>query len=333
MRIATIGTAAMAMGALLLADLAWAAPPKPVPPPAVAAPKVVPSELAVTVSPNRIVKANVRATAMLYAASTFDEMNLFDVVDRIVDDVQSARVRITSKPTRVLLDAYANARPERVTKANRQELTRFASELVQSVFGQIVTDSVKQMEAYAALVRDVAASVEQFTRDNTSQNQDRDSLADRYPEDTFKPATELALSLSQHGYGAAQLAASKLAEQIREASAILADPAILSAYGVKGHWDLVEKLGGKSAAEAERIAQRAEAGSRLLGFLADSAELLDTPKQALAELARRLAAAAPSAKAWLAVKPRPFPKVPPKLVRPLCFDEKRSLVPCTVAKS
>ena len=330
MRIAVIGTAAMAIGAFLLAPLASAAPPQPASPPLTLAPKKAPSGLTITVSPRRIVKANVRASATLFAASTFDEMKLFDVVDRIVDDVQSARVRVTSKPTRAMIDAYASARPERITKADRQELARFVHELVQSTFGQVVTDSVKQMEAYAALVRDVAASVEQFTRDDTSQNQDRDWLADRYPEDTFKPAVELALSLSQHGYGAAQRAATKLADQIREASAILADPAIVGAYGAKGQWDLVEKLGGKSAAEAERIAQRADAGSRLLGSLADTAELLDTPKQARAELARRLAAASPSAKAWLAVKPPPFPKVPPKLVRPLCFDEKRSLVPCTV---
>lgn len=326
-----IGAAALAIGAFLLAPLASAAPPQPAPPPVTLAPKKAPPGLAITVSPRRIVKANVRASATLFAAGTFDEMKLFDVVDRIVDDVRSARVRITSKTTRAMVDAYASARPERLTKADRQELARFVREPVQSTLGQGVTDSAKEMEAYAALVRDVAASLEQFAHENTTSSEGRDYLADRFGEDSFKPAIELALSLSRHGYGAAHFAAQKLARQIREAFAILSDPEIIGAYGAKRQWDLVEKLGGKPAAEAERIARRADAGSRLIESLADSTELLETPKQTRAELARRLAATAPSAKAWLAVKPPPSPKVTPKLVRPLCFDDKQRLVPCTVA--
>lgn len=321
--------------ALAAPPLAVGDSPKPVPSPAgVGSPKTLamPKGTVVRVSSGEIIPENVRATSVLYLAATLEEARIFEVVDRIVDAFQSGQLPIGSKESRERLEAYSKARPDRVAKETRNDLGRFAIDVVRHEFDSQVTDTTKQMEAYGALVQAVADSVDQFTRDNTTTNEDRDSLGDRIPEEKWKVAAALARSLNGNGYGAASFAATKLEQQIRDMVAILNDPTIREAYGARSQWALVEKLGGKPAAEAERLQRRAEAGARLIGSLADNAELLDAPKKR-GELARRLASAAPHAKAWLAVKPpRKASNPAPKLVRPLCLDDKRSFIPCTVTK-
>ncbi|NUP09120.1 MAG: hypothetical protein HOW73_23975 [Polyangiaceae bacterium] len=58
----------------------------------------------------------------------------------------------------------------------------FVAGLIDGVFNAIVESSVKQMEAYAELVKNVAKSVDDFMKDNVTENQARDYLADKYPE-------------------------------------------------------------------------------------------------------------------------------------------------------
>jgi hypothetical protein len=69
----------------------------------------------------------------------------------------------------------------------RTDFPAFVGELVQGVFQAIVDASIAQMEAYAALVEDVARSVDGFTRDNVAGEQARAWLLERHPE-LFEPA-------------------------------------------------------------------------------------------------------------------------------------------------
>ena len=62
------------------------------------------------------------------------------------------------------------------------DFPQFVAGLIDGVFNAIVHSSIKQMEAYADLVRNVSKSVDQYMKDNVSENNARDYLADRYPE-------------------------------------------------------------------------------------------------------------------------------------------------------
>lgn len=62
------------------------------------------------------------------------------------------------------------------------DFPKFVAGLIDGVFNAIVDASIRQMEAYAELVKNVAKSVDQFMKDNVSENQARDYLADRYPD-------------------------------------------------------------------------------------------------------------------------------------------------------
>lgn len=65
---------------------------------------------------------------------------------------------------------------------NRINFPKFVAGLIDGVFNAIVNSSIKQMEAYAELVRNVAKSVDQYMKDNVTENNARDYLTDRYPE-------------------------------------------------------------------------------------------------------------------------------------------------------
>jgi hypothetical protein len=64
---------------------------------------------------------------------------------------------------------------------NNVDFPRFVAGLIDGVFNAIVTSSIKQMEAYAELVKNVSKSVDQYMKDNVSDNNARDYLADKYP--------------------------------------------------------------------------------------------------------------------------------------------------------
>jgi len=58
----------------------------------------------------------------------------------------------------------------------------FVAGLIDGVFSAIVTASIKQMDAYSKLVENVAKSVEEYMKDNITENAARDYLANRYPD-------------------------------------------------------------------------------------------------------------------------------------------------------
>jgi hypothetical protein len=73
--------------------------------------------------------------------------------------------------TQVLTDA--------VSKVN---FPKFVADLVSGTFGAIVTSSIKQMQAYTDLIKNVSKSVDDFMKDNVTQNNARDYLAQKYPD-------------------------------------------------------------------------------------------------------------------------------------------------------
>ena len=58
----------------------------------------------------------------------------------------------------------------------------FVADLIKGVFNAVVDASIQQMEAYAELVANVAKSVDQYMKDNVSEDQARDYLVNQYPD-------------------------------------------------------------------------------------------------------------------------------------------------------
>ena len=71
----------------------------------------------------------------------------------------------------------------KVTRAtlNAIEFPTFVADLIKGTYNAIIDASIKQMEAYASLVANVAKTVDQFMSDNITDNQARDYLTSQYP--------------------------------------------------------------------------------------------------------------------------------------------------------
>lgn len=63
------------------------------------------------------------------------------------------------------------------------DFASFVAGLVHSTFDAVLDATIRQLEEFANLVSSVAKTVDQFTAENVTPNQARDSLAERYPAD------------------------------------------------------------------------------------------------------------------------------------------------------
>jgi hypothetical protein len=61
----------------------------------------------------------------------------------------------------------------------------FVAGLVHGTFDAIVDSAIRQMESFASLVSAVAKPLEDFTRENVSENQAKDHLVEQYPKDLY----------------------------------------------------------------------------------------------------------------------------------------------------
>ena len=59
---------------------------------------------------------------------------------------------------------------------------QFVADLIHGTFDAIVTASIKQMDAYSELLKNVTKSLDEYMRDNVSENNARDYLAQKYPD-------------------------------------------------------------------------------------------------------------------------------------------------------
>jgi hypothetical protein len=80
---------------------------------------------------------------------------------------------------------------------NAVSFPTFVADLIKGTYNAIVDASIKQMEAYAELIANVAKTVDHFMIDNITDNQARDYLAGQYPGhfrvDTSEGAPRLAV--------------------------------------------------------------------------------------------------------------------------------------------
>jgi hypothetical protein len=73
----------------------------------------------------------------------------------------------------------------------------FVSGLIQNVFQAIVDASVQQMQAYGELIANVAKTVDQFAKDNITENNARDWMSQRWPG-------QVEVGVEQAGFGFAE---------------------------------------------------------------------------------------------------------------------------------
>ncbi len=101
------------------------------------------------------------------------------------------------------------------------DFPKFVSGLIDGVFRAIVDTSIQQMRAYGELLANVAKTVDQFAQDNITENNTRDWLAQKYPDDLDISTEGMGESMADTGDAAAPAPAPKLVVKADDQEAAL----------------------------------------------------------------------------------------------------------------
>ncbi len=186
---------------------------------------------------NNIVAENVLVMGPMIVSAMFEELKVFQVVDKIVEQFQHGMLPVGPGNAGKMLYKYWREAPNRMSELERRN---FAS----------MTLGVPGGEPGAMVNRDFndlwirfVSSVSNFVR----QNEVDQLLRSRTPapinqQQVRKSARDLAGNLTLHGYGMAHFAGRELTQQINTTIKLLGDPEIKGAYGAKDMWQVVDQV-------------------------------------------------------------------------------------------
>jgi len=213
---------------------------------------------------------NILATQALYFAAMLDELRLFTVVDKLVEQFQNGLLPLGKGTAGDALYSYWKKGANRISEVERRNLYA-------RVFGFPGGDPSQQnlnREFNDLFIRFVSG-VSSFVRQMKVDEMFRSSIAMPVSvENVRKAARDLAGNLSLYGYGIAYFAATDLQAQIQEIIKLLSNPEIRSAYGARDMWGVVDQvasleLGG--ARNSFRYRTMAQSGAVVIRWLADNA--------------------------------------------------------------
>ncbi|MBC7978219.1 MAG: hypothetical protein H7138_24810 [Myxococcales bacterium] len=209
-----------------------------------------------------IIADNVRALSLVYFSAMLEELKFFAVMDKVVDQFMSGALPIKRGSAGDPLYQYHRNAQNRINEYERRGLYARSFGVAQGS----VDESYPNREFNDMWIR-FLSSVSALGRE-TGITERRTVTS----EQVFKSARDLAVNLSLHGFGLAHFAAIELQDMINSVKKTLSAPDILSAYGTRDVWQLVERvsnmyLGG--AVNGVRQRTMATSGANIIQWLAD----------------------------------------------------------------
>jgi hypothetical protein len=215
-----------------------------------------------------IVRENVEAMRVIYAASMLDETRVFDVADRLVELWASGVLPVGLREGRSALAAYERGR---LGPAERLDIYR-------RCFGVQGGDpAVEPNTAFDKLWVRFLRSAAAYGRQQTVREL-RPTRRAASREAVRKAGRDLASNLSLYGFSATGFAA-RLQKQVDGAVRVLQIEAVRQVYGARDAWQLVDRvalLELGSARNTVRHRTRAQAGATIIRWLANTSGKLST---------------------------------------------------------
>ena len=233
---------------------------------------------------NNIIADNVKVMGPMIVSAMFDELKVFQVVDRIVEQFQHGMLPIGSGPAGRLLYKYWREAPNRMSE---QERKNFAS----------ITLGVPGGEPGGMINREFndlwlrfVSSVSNFVRQNEVDNLLRSGSPSAISQQQVrKAARDLAGNLSLHGYGMAHYAGRELKSQIQVMIDLLGDAEIRGCYGARDMWQVVDQvatyeLGG--ARTSSRYRTLATCGMIITAWLSQNVTKIGNPSEPIIDMSK-----------------------------------------------
>jgi hypothetical protein len=218
-----------------------------------------------------VVPDNLHALSALYFAAMLEELKFFAVADKVAEQFTQGMLPMSRGPGGHAIYDYIRGTPERFTEAERRGIYARCFGIAQGS----VNEPMPNREFNELWLRFFSA-VSMWERLDDSTERRIVTL----PQ-ISKNARDLAVNLSLHGYGIAHPAAIELQNDIKDIIAMLSYPDVLTAYGVRDKWQLVERvsqmyLGG--AANGVRQRALAQSGKDVIKWLASKHVALNNPR-------------------------------------------------------
>jgi len=207
---------------------------------------------------------SIRATELIYVASMLEQAKMFEAVDRLVQLFESGRLPIGRGLATKKITAYAKATALRMSARERRAVYR-------RVLGMDAAGDDASNRGFHDLWLRFLSAVASFARAGTAH------LSAQSQEEIRKVGRDLAANLSQHGYGMAYVEARELQGQIRDMMDLLSDREILSAYGARDLWQVVDSLASRefgAIGKSGRYRSMSTSGATVMAWLATKSDEL-----------------------------------------------------------
>jgi hypothetical protein len=180
---------------------------------------------------------NVDAFGPMICAAMFDELKAFEVVDKVVELWQRGNLPIGVGEAGKQLYEYWKSTPNRMSEGERRNFYA----LTMGIPGGYANGAANRdfNDLWIRFVSSVSSLVRQKTVDQILRANVPGAIGQ---QQVRKAARDLAANLSLHGYGMVNYAARDLQDQIAKIIKLLGDKEIMSAYGAKDMWQVIDQV-------------------------------------------------------------------------------------------
>jgi len=226
---------------------------------------------------HEIVADNIRAVQAIYSAALLEELKAFQVVDRLVELFQQGVLPIGRGRAGRNLFKYWKESASRMSERERKRLYA-------RTFGLPGGEAevVPNREFNDLWIRFLASVAHLGAREETTESTTLKSETVS-PEDIKAAARELAVNLSLHGFGWAGFAATELQKQIDDITRLLSAPEIVTTYGARDMWQVIEQVAANELGGAKssvRYRTMLTSGATIIAWLAKNSRRLNSVKSA-----------------------------------------------------
>jgi len=213
-----------------------------------------------------IIVDNVRVMGPMIVSAMFEELKVFQVVDRIVEQFQHGVLPIGPGEAGRRLYRYWREAPNRMSEQERRNFAAITLGIPGGDPGGLVNRDFNDL--WIRFVSSVSSFVRQSEVDALLRSAMPSPISH---QQVRKAARDLASNLSLHGYGMAHYAAREIQSQVQFVIDLLSDPEIRGCYGARDMWQVVDQvatydLGG--AKTSSRYRTLATCGTIITAWLA-----------------------------------------------------------------
>jgi hypothetical protein len=229
-----------------------------------------------------IIAENVRVMGPMIVSAMFEELKVFQAVDKIVEQFQHGMLPIGHGKAGKLLYNYWREAPNRMSEQERRNFAAITLGVPGGEPGAMVNREFNDL--WLRFVSSVSNYVRQSEVDQMLRARIPNAISQ---QQVRKAARDLASNLSLHGYGMAHYAGRELQSQITGIIDLLKDPEILGAYGARDMWQVVDQiatydLGG--ARTSSRYITLATCGTIITAWLANNTQRIRRPTEPIIDM-------------------------------------------------